>query len=580
MVNGRKIQQLWRHFFTLLSGFCFVFLYSISVSYSQNTGAFQPDAGSLLQGIERNKLNPQLPDVKSPEALPQIHLLKGNGENLVLKRVLFEGNLAVKTPDLEHVAAPYLDHPLYFADLQNLAAQISLLYRQRGYVATVSIPHQIVVRGNVRLKIVEAHFSGADIDPRSNGLIKNEFIVHRIEQALKPGELVDLQKLDRALLLLNDLPGASMTGGLDSGHKEGESRYVVVSQRRNQVTATASVDNYGARSTGEQRFNGDISLNNAVGIGDLLTVSALHTFGSDYGRFAVSFPVLDNGLRFEASASVMKYHLTAPELKSGNFAGQSQTYGFDLTYPIVRSRVFNLNFLTGYVGKTFINTANQNVSSHYRTDAMSVGLNANLYDDIYMTAVNSFSLTAVTGLVDLNGSPNKASDSLTTQTQNQFSKIKATVARTQTLSEQLEAVVSTTGQYAFKNLDSSEKLFVGGVSGVRAYPSSEGGGSSAVIGNGELKYKLPYDLTVSGFYDIGAVTQNMNNHYSGALTNNHLLYRGYGLNLLWQGPYQSQYKFTWAHRQSDNPNPNPASGRDQDGTKKLDRYWLSVSGGF
>ena len=136
------------------------------------------------------------------------------------------------------------------------------------------------------------------------------------------------------------------------------------------------------------------------------------------------------------------------------------------------------------------------------------------------------------------------------------------------------------GQYAFKNFDSSEKFFLGGASGIRAYPSSEGGGSSGILGTAELRYKLPYDFLLTGFYDIGAVEQNRDNHYNGALPNNNLLYRGYGLSVLWQGLYQSTYKLAWAHRISDNPNPNAATGRYQDGSKHVDRYWLSVSGGF
>ena len=564
---------------SLCTIFIAVFCY-YSIAYAQTPSVVVPDAGSLLNQIERSLPPPKMPVVGAPAAPPKIDLLKGSGESFMLNRILFEGNVAIKSLELEKVAASYLNRAIFFADLQNLAAELSLVYRQRGYIATVSIPHQIVVRGIVRLKILEARFSGAMLDPNSTGRLNEDFIINRFETAIKSGELVDVYKLDRALLLLNDLPGTSISGGLDSGDHEGESRFVALSERKSLLTGNASFDNYGARSTGALRFNTDASMNNALGFGDQVSLNALHTLGSDYARFAVSFPISENGLRLGFSGSVMNYQLVAAELKAGNFAGTSQTYGADLTYPLIRTRSFNLNLTANYDGREFNNTANHVISSHYRSDAISTGINGNAFDDLLDGGVNTFSLTATVGYLDLKGSPNKESDASTTQAQNQFAKLKSTASRTQTLSSELSAFVSVSGQYAFKNLDSSEKFFLGGASGVRAYPSSEGGGSAGVSGTAELRYKLPYDVLVTSFYDIGAVEQNKNNTYNGALANNNLLYRGYGLSALWQGPYNSTYKVAWAHRLGDNPNPNAATGRDQDGTKHVDRYWLSVSGGF
>jgi hemolysin activation/secretion protein len=274
-------------FVALFSGLLIVFFSIISNAYAQGNGFVPPDAGSLLQGIERSLPAPKIPEVKAPTPPPQIGLLKGQGETLIVKRILFEGNLALKSMELEKAAATYLERPLTFADLQNLAAQIALLYRERGLIATVSIPHQIVVRGIVRLKVVEARFSGAVMDDNSTGNLNNAFILNRIETALKPGELVDVYKLDRAILLLNDLPGTSVTGGLDSGSQEGESRYIALSERRDRFSVNASVDNQGARSTGTTRLNSDININNTLGVGDLISANAMHTDGSDYGRFAV-----------------------------------------------------------------------------------------------------------------------------------------------------------------------------------------------------------------------------------------------------------------------------------------------------
>jgi hemolysin activation/secretion protein len=132
------------------------------------------------------------------------------------------------------------------------------------------------------------------------------------------------------------------------------------------------------------------------------------------------------------------------------------------------------------------------------------------------------------------------------------------------------------GQYALQNLDASEKFFLGGPSGVRGYPVSEGGGSQGHLGTVELRTKLPKNWELRLFYDSGRVKQNIKD-YAGAPTPNWLNYRSHGASLIWQAPRNITLTATLAQRIGDNPYPDIASGNDQDGTKKISRLWLSVN---
>jgi hemolysin activation/secretion protein len=130
---------------------------------------------------------------------------------------------------------------------------------------------------------------------------------------------------------------------------------------------------------------------------------------------------------------------------------------------------------------------------------------------------------------------------------------------------------------ASKNMDSSEKFYLGGPVGVRAYPNNEGGGSEGQLMTLELRQNLPKDLVLTAFYDHGHVTVNKSNDFAGAANPNEMTYKGAGLQLAWYGPKNINLKAIWSRRMGDNPYPVEITGNDQDGTKKLDRYWLSAS---
>jgi hemolysin activation/secretion protein len=121
------------------------------------------------------------------------------------------------------------------------------------------------------------------------------------------------------------------------------------------------------------------------------------------------------------------------------------------------------------------------------------------------------------------------------------------------------------GQQAHQNLDSSERFYLGGANGVRAYPANEAGGSSANLANLELRWKLSDGVTLAGFIDSGAVRnyENAGNNYS---------LSGAGLTLLWQASAGVNLKATWASRIGNNPYPANATE-----SNKHDRFWLSAS---
>ena len=537
------------------------------------------DSGSLLRQIERALPVPSMPSVGPGEELPAIAVLQGKGEKLYVRKFVISGNSLVDTAVLQEALAPYQGRSLTLTDLQSASAAIALAYRKVGLMASCAIPKQEVAGGVVRLHVTEARFGGAVVDDKSTSRVKPELLVERFDNALAKGEPVNMFDLDRALLISNDLAGTSVSGGLAKGSKDGESRMVLLSEARPLFAGNASIDNFGSRPTGAIRVTGDTSLNSALGYGEQFTALGMHSSGSDYARLGAGIPVHPSGTKLSLSGSYMAYDVVTPSLRSQDIHGNTTSMNAELSQPLMRNRSFNLFAVTSYDGRMFDNKTGATTDSNYRSDSVSAGLTGNLYDNILGGGKTVVSLMATAGRLDLDGSPNKANDAKAANTQGDYSKLVLNLSRLQTLTTEWAVLASLTTQMASNNLGSYEKMILGGSNSLRAYPSGEGTGDQGVIGSLELQYQWPYDLQTFAFYDYGQIQQNHDNNFAGRAKNNNLAYSGYGLGLSWRGPQQSQFKFTWAHRIGDNPLPS-ATGKDQDGTKHINRFWLSSSISF
>lgn len=264
----------------------------------------------------------------------------------------------------------------------------------------------------------------------------------------------------------------------------------------------------------------------------------------------------------------------APEFVSLLSKGSSDSAGLEATYPLIRSRLNNLYFIANLDHKTFDNQAGGAVSSRYKATTTSLSLAGNMFDNLGGGGANSASLALIDGSLNLDGSPNQAADTATTQAAGHYTKLRYAASRQQVITNDLSLFAALSGQYASKNLDSSEKFYLGGASGVRAYPSSEGGGTEGSLVNLELRWRLPEGFVLTGFYDYGHVTVNLNNNYVGAAAINSYSLKGSGLSLAWQSLSGPSVQATYARRFGNNPNPT-ATGNDQDGSLVKDRWWLT-----
>jgi hemolysin activation/secretion protein len=347
------------------------------------------------------------------------------------------------------------------------------------------------------------------------------------------------------------------------------------------VTGDVDLDNTGGTSTGTERLGLNLYGNGVLGQGDLWSANLSANQGSNYARLGLTVPVGYGGLRLGLNASRLDYQVVAAQYSSLELHGASSVQGVDAVYPLLRSQTHNLYLSAALDDKHFLNYSATKAVSDYGSRALTWSLYGNAYDALGGGGASSGSLTLSQGHLNLDASATQASDALSTQTAGDYRKLRFALSRQQALHDDLTLVLSFSGQWTDQNLDSSEKFFLGGSTGVRAYPSGEGSGALGRMANAELRWRWRWSdsFALSAFYDTGSVTVNPRNGYAGASALNSYGLDGVGLGLAWSGERGVSAKLVWARRLGDNPNPS-ATGQDQDGTLVRDRLWASAQLAF
>lgn len=544
-----------------------------------------PDAGSLLRQTEKELTQKPYPLTVPSRALPVLKAAQPGESTVVVSRFEFAGNQTLSAEELSPALATFLNRPLSFAELQQAADAVTATYREAGWIVRAYLPKQSIIEGVVTIQVTEAVFGKSFLLGNAPLRMAVQRLMDMIAYAQKPGQAMSARAVDRALLLMDDLPGVSVAGSMVEGEQSGETDVMLYVTDEPALTGTVATDNTGSRSTGINRLSSNLSINSPLHLGDALGLNLMKTQGSDYLRVAYSLPIGFDGLRGGVQASQMQYELLG-EFASLNGKGTADTTGFNLSYPWLRSQFTNINMALNYDAKKFDNVNSSGPQSKYKVNAATASLNLSDMDNLAGGGINNASVGLTAGKVDLAGSANQNTDSTGANTQGTYQKLSLGVSRVQTITSDLSLYVAGNAQTANKNLDSSEKIYLGGANGVRAYPSSEGGGTEGQTLTAELRQKLNGKATLTGFYDHGHVKAFSNNHKvdgsglnSGVAPNSYTL-KGYGVSASWQPEKNIDLKATWARRIGVSPLASPSTGMDGDGTKKINRVWVSASISF
>ena len=528
-----------------------------------------PNAGSQLQ---------QIPAAPVPQRVaPAIRIEPGSASTaaasdavkIVVNSLQVTGALTYPEAELMALTGFQPGSELTLADLQGMASKITERYRSNGFfIAQAYLPAQEVSNGVVTIAVVEGQYGKIAVRNQSN--LADDLVYSQLD-GINTGNAVLMAPLESRLLLLSDLPGVNVTSTLTPGASVGESDLLVDVTPGQRVTGSIDADNGGNRYTGEYRLGATVNLNNAAGRGDVASLRVLTSgSGLNYARgsYQMQFGKATAGVAY----SWLGYELGKEfsNLRANGTAKIASIYG---GYPLIRSRNTNVYALLAFDAKTFqdrVDTTSTVVDK--KVQALMATLRGDHRDRLGGGGLTSYALTGTTGNVDIQTPSMRAFDAATAQSNGHYGKLGFSAMRLQSVTDTVSLYAGVSGQVASKNLDISEKMQLGGINGVRAYPEGEAYADQGYLLTLEARFlvprfseQFPGQLQLFGFVDTGRVSLNKN---PWDLRDNHRTLSGAGIGLNWSAANNFVVKTSYARKLG---SATATSAPDKSG-----RFWVQA----
>lgn len=495
-----------------------------------------PDSGQLLRQVQ-----PALPTAPS-QGQPSLNVESKSEAQLPasapfeVNAIRITGNSSISSESLRSLVAGSEGKKLTLIDLQSLAGRITALYQEQGYpLARAIIPAQTINEGVVEIRVLEAKYGTVKVANTSQ--VTDELLA-ATAAPLQRGRVITEQQLNRSLLLLSDVPGVSVNAIIKPGADVGTSDLDISASAGPTSFGDLSLDNYGNKYIGRARAIGSASLLNPLHHGDILSATVVTT-GSDMNYGRVSYDTLLNGLGTRAGGaySYVRYKLggNIASLDANGTAGVASLW---VRQPLLRSREANVYAQLQYDGKRLRDRVDVVGTHTDRTlDNVVLSLNGDLRDNFMQGGINSGSIGLTNGRVQFNDAAAKTADAASARTNGQFTKWNVNLSRLQALSTNNSLYVNFAAQQANKNLDSAEKLAVGGPYTVRAYDIGAMSADNGYFFSMELRRNLGAfafgQVQAQIFADTARVKINRDSWSQG---DNSATLSGAGIGVNWTGP--------------------------------------------
>lgn len=475
-----------------------------------------PSAGAQMQQVPPSPTKPDHGSVDlptSPDPIrvqPQLAPVQTGASATVftLQRLQVTGATVYAEADLLKVAGFEPGRALSLQALQAMAERITQHYRRNGYLmARAYLPAQEIRDGVGTLAVLEGQYGQVQLNNTSH-------LDSQVPQALLVGlnhrDVITLPPLEERLLLLSDMPGVQVRSSLVPGASLGLSDLVVEVEPGARISGSVDADNAGNRYTGEERLGATVNLNNPSGRGDLASLRVLTSgVGLRYGRASYQAPWGRGRMGVAYSDLGYKLEREFAALQANGHARMATVFG---TYPLRRSRQSNMHIGLSLEAKTFRDRIDAEPSASDKRAQVAV---ATWYGDQRDAwgggGLNSYSLAWSTGTIDIRTPAAQQRDADTARSAGHYNKLAFALSRVQRANESLTLSASLSGQMASKNLDISEKMELGGMYGVRAYPEGEAYADEGLLLTLEARQRLSLSASARGqvhlaaFLDAGTV---------------------------------------------------------------------------
>ena len=275
-----------------------------SVSHAQ----IAPDAGQILQQLQPSAAPPRESQPLLIEPPASSGVVLPGGATVVLQSVSIVGNTAMPDATLRAVLGEVVGQSFDLAGLRGLSDRISTHYRAHGYPFARSVlPPQDLQDGQLRIEVIEGRYGQVQAlsDDLALAAKAQPFL-----QSLAPGALIEAAQLERASLILDDLPGIKTSFVMRPGADVGAGDLDVNIRREKRFAGDVGLDNQGNRFTGEVRAHANLQINSPFLLGDQISIRTLASNESlQLGALDYSGPIGGSGLRATLGYAYTSYVL-------------------------------------------------------------------------------------------------------------------------------------------------------------------------------------------------------------------------------------------------------------------------------
>ena len=479
-----------------------------------------PNAGSVLQQVQ-----PTLIPVPAVEQAPPVLKVpravaspaSGGGARVRVLGFRIVGLPAARADALLPLLQKYVGPDKTLADLEDAAKDLEVALQREGlFLAQAYIPEQSIADGIVTVQVLEGRIGAVkvEVDP---GVKVSPAFLDRIVDALRGNPVAERGLIERALFTLGDLRGISISTTLTPGEKIGQADLNIKISAAPATAFSVDLDNGGSLYTGRYRANVGFDWFNPTGHGDIASLrgQVSDNLGSEFIRASWLTPINSMGTKLGLAASYLHYKLGSAIFEDLGAHGTAEDYALQLLHPLIRSRNNNL-FLQASTDYRRFEDLVDALPLDTRKDVApyaTLGVVGDFRDTAGGGGISNYSLGVVAGRLKIKDEDDIVVDQANYKAAGNYAKLQFGGSRLQLLPTRDYLFLAVNGQWASKNLDSSEKFSMGGPYGVRGYPSPESPSDSAVITTMEYRKQvpieaLPGDLVFSLFGDYGVARQH------------------------------------------------------------------------
>ena len=465
-----------------------------------------PDAGIVAgegrrdqMAIERrNEMATTGPSILGPKA-PEAVIPPSGGATFRLSRVEFDRSAFLSQAELDAIAARFLGRDVDNAGVQQLVKAVNDVYASRKIITALAyLPPQDLRKGVLKVALVEGRLGKVSVG--GNARLPSETASEVVPG--KPGEVVDVPRLERNVAWFNKTRNAQIQASLQSGTSFGLTDISLAVLEPPVDVLQVFTDNQGVEAVGQYQVGSHFVRNGVFGFDDRFTAYGVLSEGNANGNVAYSTPFNPWGGRIGVSGSGGQIRVYRGAYADLGIRGQSESYGVNLVQPIWVDGTFGV-LLNGAIGR-----------AHSQSRQSGIEITDNWTDKVTLGTTLSYTAPWLQATVAPTWSWAVTRFGLAGDAQ-RFGVFNASGSAVLRLPFAFNVQAQGAAQWADARTLASDQLFqIGGPTTVRGYPTSGVAGYAGYFVNLELHRSLGdvlptvdflKGLDAYAFFDTGSV---------------------------------------------------------------------------